>query len=220
MNPRICWVFGLVCFVSSALSLRAANPDLVFAPQPKLSLVAWNELNREAGPTKIAMLHVQIAAVYGSINEVTVKEVQRCPRTAAEVQSWIQQQWKFVPSFSGTVVQPISFRILKANVFPAPILAKVASRKGAASLFLKSPKPPFPWRYKPEVKAYQIQNGYLPGVLLQITVREGAMVDIRVLDQKGPTELCDYMVEWVREHWQFRPNVSGSYRVPVYFELN
>jgi hypothetical protein len=39
-----------------------------------------------------------------------------------------------------------------------------------------------------------------------------------VLDQKGPTELCDYMVEWVREHWQFRPNVS--YRVPVYFELN
>jgi len=220
MNPRIYWVFALVCLVSSALSLRAANPDLVFAPWPKLSQDAWNELNREAGPTKIAMLHVRITAVRGSIKGVALKEVQRCPRTAAEMQSWIQQQWKFVPSFTGTVVQPISFRILKANALPAPTLAKVPSRKGTAALFLKSPKPPFPWRYKSEVKAYQIQNGYLPGVLLQITVREGAMVDIRVLDQKGPAELCDYMVEWVRERWQFQPNVSGSYRIPVYFELD
>jgi len=220
MNARIYWLYGLVCFMSSALTLRAVNPDLILAPTPRLSQDAWKELQQTAGIAKSVKLSVQITAAHGSIKEVVVKDVQHWPRTASEVQSWIRQQWKFVPAFSGTVVQPISFRVLKAGALPTPLPAKNGSWTSVEwSFFVKAPKPPFPRRYDSEVKAYQIQHGYLPGVLLVMTVREGVILEIRVLDQKGPVELCDYMVEWVRQHWQFRPNVTGSYRVPVYFQL-
>jgi hypothetical protein len=47
MKPTSCWVFGLVFFVSSGLTLRAVNPDLVFAPAPQLSQQAWSELNKK-----------------------------------------------------------------------------------------------------------------------------------------------------------------------------
>src|SRR6202162_1119355 len=199
MNPRICWVYGLVCFMSSALILRAANPDLSLAPMPTLSQDAWSELQQNAGIAKIVTLHVQITASRGSIKDVAVKDGQHWPRTASEVQSWIKQQWRFVPAFSGAVVQPISFRIVKAEALPTPLPQKLDHWTEADwSLFAKSPKPAFPHGYDQEVKDYQIHHGYLPGVLLRMTTRNGTIVDIRVVDRKGPIGLCDYTVEWVR----------------------
>jgi hypothetical protein len=87
------------------------------------------------------------------------------------------------------------------------------------SLFAKAPKPAFPHGYDQEVKDYQIHHGYLPGVLLRMTARKGTIVDIRVVDRKGPLGLCVYTVEWVRKNWEFRADITGAYTLPVYYEL-
>jgi hypothetical protein len=221
MNIRVCWLFGLVCCMSTALTLRAANPDLILAPTPRLSQEAWSELQQTAAIAKIVTLHVQITAARGSIRDVAVKEVQHWPHTASEVQSWIQQQWKFVPTFSGTVVQPLSFQIVKAAASPASPPEKSGSWPSAdRSLFVKAPNPPIPILAASNIKDYQDRHRYWPGVLLLMTVKEGVIVDLRVLDQKGPMELCGFTVGFVRKYWQLRPDVTGTYQLPVYYGFN
>jgi hypothetical protein len=220
MHPKIRWAFGLACFTSSALTLRAANPDLIVAPAPQLSQPAWLELQQNAGNAKSVTLHAQITAAHGSVKAVAVQEIQRWPRTAGDVQSWIKKQWKFIPAYSGTVVQPISFQILNAT--PSGKLPETAGSWPAAdrSLFLKTPNPPVPLRAASAVIEYQKRYRYWPGVLLLMTARQGVILDLRVLDHKGPEELCGFTVEFVRKHYQLRPDVTGSYQFPVYYGFN
>src|SRR5260221_13510377 len=221
MNARICWLFGLVCRMSSALTLEAVNPDLILAPTPRLSQEAWGELQKNAGIAKSVTLHVQITAARGSIKDVAVKEVQHWPHTASEVQSWIQQQWKFVPAFSGTVAQPLSFQIVNAAALPTSLPEKHRFWPSADRwLFVKAPNPPLPVLSLSKIKDYQDRHRYWPGVLLLLPAKEGDIVDLRVLDQKGPMELCNFTVQWVRKYWQLRPDVTGTYRVPVYYGFN
>jgi hypothetical protein len=221
MNPRICWAFGLACFMSSALTLRATNPDLILAPAPQLSQPAWIELQKNGGNAKSVTLHAQISAAHGSIKAVAVQEIQRWPRTAADVQSWIKQQWKFIPAYSGTVVQPISFQILNAAPSGKPLPETAGSWPTAdRSLFVKAPNLPIPVRAASKVMEYQERHRYWPGVLLLMTAQAGAIVDLRVVDHKGPDELCDFTVRFVRKYWQLRPDATGTYRVPVYYGLN
>jgi hypothetical protein len=220
MHPKICWAFGLAGLTFSALTLRAANPDLISAPAPQLSQPAWLESQKDGGNAKNVTLHAQITAAHGSVKTVAVQESQRWPRTAGDVQSWIKQQWKFIPGYSGTVVQPISFQILNA----APS-GKVPESAGAwpvadKSLFVKTPNPPVPVRAVSKVMEYQKQYRYWPGVLLLMTARQGVIVDLRVLDHKGPEELCGFTVQFVRKYYQLRPDVTGSYQFPVYYGFN
>lgn len=74
-------------------------------------------------------------------------------------------------------------------------------------------------QYRGAVRAYIEENNYrrAPGVYLSITVQNGAITDIRVLDQAGPTELCTYTVNWVRRCWVPEPNVHGTFPLPVYY---
>lgn len=218
MNPRICWAMCLALFICSALTLRASNLDLAFAPTPKLSQEAWSELQQTAGTAKNVTLHAQITAAHGSIKHVAVQETQHLPHTASEVQSWIQQQWKFVPAFSGTVIQPLSFQIVKVAASPSSLPENNGSWPSADhSLFVKWPYPPIPVTAVSEVKDYKDRHRYWPGVLLLLTAKEGVIVDLRVLDQKGPIELCGFTAGWVRKHWQLRPDVTGTYRLSVYY---
>ena len=57
-----------------------------------------------------------------------------------------------------------------------------------------------------------------PGVLLSITGQSGAITDVHVVDEYGPAELGAYTVGWVRVHWQLKPNLTGTYRVSVYYD--
>jgi len=157
----------------------------------------------------------QITAAHGSIKHDTVQETEHLPHTASEVQSWIQQQWKFVPAFSGTVVQPLSFQIVKAAAAPTSLNGSWPSAD--RSLFVKSPNPGMPVTAVSKIKDYLDRHRYWPGVLLLLTAKEGVIVDLRVLDQKGPTELSGFTVAWVRKYWRLRPDVTGTYRVPVYY---
>ncbi len=204
-------LFGLY-----AIPVRAANPDLSLAPPPNLSQTAWGELQGNHTDAKVVTLKATITARLGTITDVTVKETAQWPQTSAEVQAWIKQHWKFVPAYSGTVVQPVSFKILQGY----PTASKPDPRINTAwGLLLRSPKPDFPVRYRAEVHSYIQSNNYrrAAGVYLSITARNGAIVDIRVLDQTGPTDLSVYTVNWIRNNWQFKPNANGRFGLPVYY---
>jgi hypothetical protein len=58
-------------------------------------------------------------------------------------------------------------------------------------------------QYRGAVRAYIEENNYrrAPGVYLAVTVQSGAIIDLRVLDQTGPPELCAFTVNWVRRTW-------------------
>jgi hypothetical protein len=211
-------ISALLLFGLSAIPVWAADPDLSLAPPPSLSQTAWGELQANHAGAKVVTLRTTITAQHGTITIVTVNESAQWPHTSAEVQVWIKQHWKFVPAFSGTVVQPVSFKILHG--YPSPSPSKPDSWKDTArALLLRSPKPDFPARYHEEVHSYILSNNYrrAPGVYLSITARNGAIVDIRVVDQAGPTELCAYTVNWIRNNWQFKPTTSGRFLLPVYY---
>ena len=87
------------------------------------------------------------------------------------------------------------------------------------AIFLKAPSPSFPDAYSLELDSYVRQTHSMAGVLLEVTARKGETVDIRIIDQKGPKSLEEYTVTWVRKHWVFRPNISGTHHCPVYYGI-
>jgi hypothetical protein len=211
-------ISALLLFGLSTIPVRAANPDLSLAPLPTLSQTAWGELQANHTDAKEVTLKATITARRGTVTEVTVKETARWPQTSAEVQAWIKQHWKFVPAYSGTVVQPVSFKILQG--YPTTTRSKPDPWMNTAwDLLLRSPKPDFPARYRAEVHSYIQSNNYrrAPGVYLSITARNGVIVDIRVLDQTGPSDLSTFTVNWIRNNWQFKPNANGRFGLPVYY---
>jgi hypothetical protein len=217
MNLRIRRLCLPLFFFLLGSSLPGANPDLALAPLPKLSNTAWHELQGAASEQGSVTLHTQIVANKGKILAVSVSEVGRWPVTSDEVQSWITRHWKFVGGFSGTVVQPISFKVVRAETVATTPVKMRAEPGHAVALLERSPKPIFPDRYQTELQQYARTTGYKAGVLLQMTVRDGAIVDMRVVDQKGPTDFCEYTVNWVRTHWLFKPAVNGTFTLPVYY---
>lgn len=105
----------LFFFFTASLSYGVA-PVLTLAPEPPLSEAAWRELQSDGAQATNVTLHAQIIANKGAISTVTIKEAGRLPISSAEVQSWISRHWKFVDAFSGTVVKPISFRVVQNQV--------------------------------------------------------------------------------------------------------
>jgi hypothetical protein len=210
----------LLFFVQGVLSY-AANPDLISAPIPVLSQTAWQELERQSSIPTTVKLHAQITASRGFVSSVIISEANQWPISAAETQAWISRRWKFVAEFSGTVVQPVSFRVVRAQATPTPTKEPSGTWGGPTeqAIFLKAPSPSFPDAYSLELDNYIRQTHYMAGVLLEVTARKGETVDIRIIDQKGPKRLAEYTVTWVRKHWVFRPNISGTYQCPVYYRI-
>jgi hypothetical protein len=98
---------------------------------------------------------------------VSVKEAAEWPQTSAEVQTWIKQHWKFVPAFSGTVVQPVFFKIVQGTPKQTSSPVKtVAWKSSGTKIFQSSPKPDFPMQYRGAVRTYEEKNNYrrAPGV--------------------------------------------------------
>jgi hypothetical protein len=206
-------------FFVQGIPSYAANPDLISAPVPILSQAAWQELERHNTRPE-TVLHVQITAAKGAISAVSVKEAEQWPISSAEIETWINRHWKFIRDFSGTVTQPVSFRMIKAKATPTPIPLKTGDWGVTDwAIFLKAPKPQFPYRYLRDLENYITQTHYMAGVLLQISARQGEIVDVRIVAQKGPDGFAEHTVRWVRKHWVFRPNISGIYNVPIYYNV-
>jgi hypothetical protein len=301
---KLAWWLSLLLLAWFAVPLWAANPDLAVAPPPNLSQAAWAELQGRHKDTKAVTVHAQITVKHGSITDVVVKESDQLPVTAAEVQTVIKQRWKLFPAFSGTVVQPVTFKVVEGtsnpafSVDPTPSLSRAASRElkekapnepnialhanitashgviqevtvkeadqwpkasaevaawikenwkfgtpftgtttqsvpysldpaaknfawknSGTQIFLRSPKPQFPQQYHSAVRAFEEQNNLrrVPGVYLSMTARNGAITDIRVLDQTGPPELCTYTVNWIRQNWVPAPGINRTFALPVYY---
>jgi hypothetical protein len=199
-------------------TLHGVEPDLASAPPPKLSQTAWHELLQSAGAQQSVTLHAQITASHGAVRQVDIQEVKEWPRTSTEVQTWIRQKWNFVSGFTGTVVQPISLKIVRAQATPTPIEIRPKPWPDTGRLLLiKSPKPLFPYWLLHELGWQNVGNAQAMGVLLSIGVHHGAIVDLRVIDHTGPLKLSEYTAEWVREHWLFQPTTEGTYTLPVYY---
>jgi hypothetical protein len=200
--------------------LPAAEPDLASAPPPKLSQTAWRELLQSAGTRESVTLHAQITASHGAIRQVDIQEVKEWPKTSTELQSWIRQKWNFVSGFTGTVVQPISLKIVHGRAAPTPIYGNPKEWRDTGRLLLiKSPKPLFPGWLLDRLRWQGEGDARAMGVLLSIGVHHGAIVDLRVIDHTGPLNLSEYTAEWVRDHWLFQPTTEGTYTLPVYYEL-
>lgn len=69
------------------------------------------------------------------------------------------------------------------------------------------------------MREYEELNNFrrAPGVYLSLTIQDGVITDIRVLAQKGPTELCTFAVNWVRQYWVPMPNIHGTFTLPIRF---
>ena len=219
MNGPIRWLSNLLLLGLIGVSLQAASPDLSYAPPPKLSAAAWKELQGKHAEQKTVTLTAKITVTKGAVTDVTAKDATQWPQAAAEVQAWIKQNWKFVRSFSGTAVQPVSFKLVEKPPNPTSTLAPNPSSVVASSLLVESPKPRFPFEYREAIRDYKEKhNNLMPGVLLSVGVQNGAITDVRVIDQYGPAELGTYAVDWVRQHWVFKPNATGTVRIPLYYD--
>ena len=218
VNRTLSLLVGLSSFWGLASLLYAMNPDLALAPLPQLSQTAWKELLKTVAANKTVILHAQISAFGGIVSNVTIEEVQQWPVTSSEVQLWIRHKWRFTRDFSGKVVQPVSFQI--THTAPQPS-STPDPRNEQSDVLLRSPSPPYPTEDRHSIRNYMSSNGVsMPGVLLQMTASNGTITDIRVIEQHGPNKMCEYIVEWVRNNWRFRPDVTGTFRIPVYYRFS
>jgi len=200
--------------------IYGVTPDLASAPPPRLSQTAWKELLQSAGTRDSVTLHAQISASRGAIQQVAIQETREWPATSAEIKAWIEQKWRFVSGFSGTVTQPVSLKIVRGQAVPTPGQFNHSDWSDTGRRFLaRSPKPVFPsWL----IGASRGHLG-LPvremGVLLSIAVHHGTIVEVRALDSMGPLKVSEYTAEWVHQHWLFQSNANGTFLLPVYYSF-
>jgi hypothetical protein len=185
----ILWLLGC-----SAIPLWATNPDLTLAPSPNISQAAWAELRGRHKETKAVTLHAQIAAKHGAVNDVVVRESDRFPVAAAEVQTWIKQHWKFVPAFTGTVVQPVSFQIAEGASSPAFSNDSIPTLSRAAWLQLQG------------------KASNQPNVTIHVNLRanQGALQEVTVQEADQWPKASAEVEAWIRKYWKFGTPFTGS----------
>ena len=74
---------------------------------------------------------------------------------------------------------------------------------------IRSPKPPYP----PQALQMHITGD----VRLSITVSAGHITDVQPVS--GPGILSSAAARWVRSNWQFAPDQSGTFTLPVVFVI-
>jgi hypothetical protein len=81
----------------------------------------------------------------------------------------------------------------------------------------RAPNPDFPRRFNREIGDYE--NLGSAGMLVQIVVKAGRIVEIRTLDSRGSKELNEYTERWIRDYWEFDPSVTNTLTLPIYYRL-
>jgi outer membrane biosynthesis protein TonB len=87
---------------------------------------------------------------------------------------------------------------------------KAGTGKGGHSgLFIQRPNPPYP--------GVAVQMMVSGNVTVVITVSSGQIVGAR---GNGPAILANAAVRWIRANWVPAPTTSGTYELPIQFQMN
>ena len=97
----------------------------------------------------------------------------------------------------------------RGNPAGAPNGAGHAGHPHSGAILLRSPKPPYP----PQA----LQMGIRGDVRVQFTVSNGNIVDVKAVS--GPPILSSEVVRWTRVNWKFAPDVTGTFTLPVTFQM-
>jgi hypothetical protein len=210
---RLAWMIFLTLTASHFAA--AAGPDLALAPPPDFSQAAWQEIIAKNPNGESTTIKVRMHVLWGQISDAQVVNPTGMTTVENELTKWIRTKWKFNRDFSGDLTQPVAVAVPKKR----PDERKpVYAHRGP--LLRRSPKPPFPTApYGVDLATYDYneRTGKTAMSVARIKVRNGAMTDIRVLYQTGPADLSDYLVRWIRRTWEFYPDVTGTFDIPVRF---
>lgn len=90
---------------------------------------------------------------------------------------------------------------------PVQRYAATALRAGDAN----TPKPPYP--YEAAMRRYQ------GTVQLSLTVAQGKLLSVDVVQSSGFGILDSNARQWIRQRWRLPANLSGSYTIPIVYRL-
>jgi TonB family protein len=91
----------------------------------------------------------------------------------------------------------------------APLRPLVVVGIPGERLAVTHPAPFYPW--------YAWQMGIEGDVVIEVNVASGKVLNARVLS--GRSLLGRPTVRFVQDHWQFKPQVSGSFQIPISYKL-
>jgi periplasmic protein TonB len=97
----------------------------------------------------------------------------------------------------------------RGNPAGAPNGTGHAGHPHSGAVLLRSPKPPYP--------SQALQMGIRGDVRVQFTVSNGNIVDVRAVS--GQPILSSEVVRWTRANWKFAPDVTGTFTLPVTFQM-
>jgi Gram-negative bacterial TonB protein C-terminal len=72
---------------------------------------------------------------------------------------------------------------------------------------ISHPTPPYP--------AQALINHEAATVQLRLTIKNGKLTDVVALS--GPSQFTSVAARWVKATWSFKPTVSGTYNMPIYY---
>lgn len=71
---------------------------------------------------------------------------------------------------------------------------------------IRSPKPPYP--------AEALKKGIQGRVTVRLSVKDGQIITATGI---GPEPLADFSAQWVKEHWLFPKDITGTFTLPIVF---
>ena len=127
-----------------------------------------------------------------------------------EICEWVQKAWHFKLGISGEYVLPITLRLPKAVSAPDPV-------KSVA--FYTSP-PPFPPKVLQQMQkqANRQKSDVTLKIEVTVQVHEGQILACMASKKTG-TDLDYDVPEWVREGWVFKKEATGTWRIPLSFNV-
>jgi hypothetical protein len=93
-----------------------------------------------------------------------------------------------------------------AEATPVP----TAPTRPRSGKLIRSPLPPYP---RKALKMHITGN-----CTVSITVKDGHITNVSPVS--GPSTLCSFTARWVHDNWEFSPNTTGTFTLPVSFTMH
>jgi len=214
-------VHTLLALASTIVFAAGAGKPIILtsAPNPQLSQAAWAEIVARRNAGKATSFELAIHVKNGLVTGVEIVDPCGADLVEREVRDWVLKKWSFESDFSGDKVQPMAFNFQTEKEQKAK--AEEDSRRAESNhgVLLASPPPPFPHSVNGFLNDYRAREAKGGGMVVRIGVKRGQITDVRTVYKNGPAELSIYTARWVLEHWRFKPDVSGTFFLPIAYVL-
>jgi hypothetical protein len=179
----------------------AGTPVRIRTPVPSISPDGWLEAKQLLAGEKSVTLNLKLQIKEGIVEQASVETAGRVPMIEKETIAWVKQRWQFKPDGFTAVTVPIEFLIpdaiaLNENRFPSGTIA-----------------PPVPL---PRELLSKEAPSPAPALTVQFSVDQGKVTTIQSAPPANPV-LARAAESWIREHWVFRPGLTGKFTYPVQF---